>query len=125
DAMSLGGRITVETANVELDMMDNAAASGPCVMLAVSDNGTGMDEETKKRVFEPFFTTKEVGKGTGLGLSTVYGIVRQSGGDISSHSETGKGASFEVFFPRNESGQAMQSSTAPSPTAQKASETIL
>jgi CheY-like chemotaxis protein len=85
----------------------------------------GMDEETKERVFEPFFTTKEVGKGTGLGLSTVYGIVRQSGGHIVINSELGKGASFEVYFPRDETGEAVRSSAAPAPMAQNATETVL
>jgi signal transduction histidine kinase/response regulator RpfG family c-di-GMP phosphodiesterase len=129
DAMPEGGRMRIETRNVHLD---EAAASsqpgvsaGDYVVLTVADTGTGMDEETKKRVFEPFFTTKEVGKGTGLGLSTVYGIVRQSGGHIVIQSEVGKGATFEVFFPRAEGAASARRSQAPAAPVQKATETVL
>jgi two-component system, cell cycle sensor histidine kinase and response regulator CckA len=104
DAMPNGGLITVRTANVQMgaqapEIVQAGIAPGAFVLLAVSDNGIGMDQATQARIFEPFFTTKETGRGTGLGLSTVYGIIRQTGGAITVHSERGKGASFRVLLP--------------------------
>ena len=129
DAMPEGGRIVVQTARVELDAefcrQYEGARQGPHVMLAVSDNGSGMSEEVKRHIFEPFFTTKERGAGTGLGLSTVYGIVQQSGGSIAVESEVGRGSTFRIYFPRTETAAPPQPRSAAIPTSGARRGTIL
>ncbi|MBW2733252.1 MAG: response regulator [Deltaproteobacteria bacterium] len=109
DAMPRGGQLRIHTANIDLDeefvSTHSEMSAGPYVMLTVADNGAGMNAATKERIFEPFYTTKELGQGTGLGLSTVYGIVKQSSGEICVHSELGQGTTFKVYLPRLETDE--------------------
>jgi PAS domain S-box-containing protein len=129
DAMPDGGRLLIETSNVELDASYRdtvAIRPGAYVLLTVSDTGVGMSADTVAHIFEPFYTTKESGRGTGLGLSTVYGIVKQSGGYIWANSEPGKGSTFKVYLPRvDEPAEVSSSIEIPAPVARKGRETIL
>ncbi len=129
DAMPGGGTLTIETADVELnDVYASTHAgvtSGTYVSVTVIDTGTGMTPEVQARLFEPFFTTKEVGKGTGLGLATVHGIASRSGGSVNVWSELGRGTSFVVYFPRDDTHEGADADPSPAPQAGRGTETIL
>jgi PAS domain S-box-containing protein len=129
DAIPNGGRITIETSNVDLDesfaRKQVTFRPGPYVMLTVADTGTGMDKETMSRIFEPFFTTKEIGKGTGLGLATVYGIVKQSNGYIWTYSEPGHGTIFKIHLPRVDEQPEEEAPPPQIPAQFSGSETVL
>ena len=129
DAMPQGGKLTIETANVELAEASShrhgELSPGKYVVLAVSDSGCGMTEETQAHIFEPFFTTKDQGKGTGLGLAMVYGIVKQSGGSVWVYSEVGRGTTFKVYLPQVNEKVTAQVPRPPPPVLTRGWETIL
>jgi two-component system cell cycle sensor histidine kinase/response regulator CckA len=129
DAMPAGGRIIIETSNVQIDetyaKTHMGVQPGEFVMIAVSDTGHGMDSATRQNIFEPFFTTKQSGKGTGLGLATVYGMVKQSGGDIWVYSEPGHGTTFKLYFPRVAEPASPGSIEKPEPPRHEGGETVM
>jgi two-component system, cell cycle sensor histidine kinase and response regulator CckA len=128
DAMPQGGRLIIETQNIEIDQefcrIHSFAKPGSFILLSVSDTGVGMDAPTAERIFEPFFTTKEIGKGTGLGLATVYGVVKQHEGYINLYSEPGKGTTFRVYLPAS-TGTAAPRKPKQDEQVPKGTETIL
>ncbi len=130
DAMPAGGQLSIETANIDLDESyarghGHLVTPGPYVMLAVSDTGMGMSLEMQDHVFDPFFTTKEKGKGTGLGLSTVYGIVKQSKGNIWVYSEPGQGTTFKIYLPQTDKDHAEREATPEDEPSLQGRETVL
>jgi PAS domain S-box-containing protein len=131
DAMPSGGKVTLETVNVTLDLEyvgrfpEFEVKAGSYVMLAVTDTGTGMSDAVKAKLFEPFFSTKGVGQGTGLGLSTCYGIVKQSGGHISVYTELGYGTTFKIYLPQVEMAAKISVPRLPAPQLPHGTETIL
>jgi CheY-like chemotaxis protein len=129
DAMPNGGRLGIETSEVELDELHHRGnkllPAGRYVMLAVSDVGIGIPKDQQARIFEPFYTTKPPGEGTGLGLSTVYGIVQQSGGSVLVYSEPGHGATFKVYLPRVDAAATAAEPVAATPALGSARESIL
>jgi nitrogen-specific signal transduction histidine kinase/ActR/RegA family two-component response regulator len=129
DAMPQGGRLSIETADLELDAEHAAhhlgVTPGPYVLLALADTGCGMDEETRSRAFEPFFTTKAPGQGTGLGLAMVYGLVQQSAGSVWLYSEPGRGTVFKIYLPRVDAAVTVPGKRMPDNVERRGTETIL